>query len=66
MIEVCTVVGDVQLAIAVYQRQVTITVQATDTTPTDGDEVTVIDIMDRGRRVAEYRIGIGIHLGRTR
>ena len=33
---------------------------------TQGDEVTVIDIMDRGSSITEDRGGIGIHFIRTR
>ena len=66
MVVVCTIVSDIQLTVSIYQRQVTITVQTTYTTPTDRDEVTVIDIMDRCRSITEYRISIGKHFGRTR
>ena len=65
MVVVCAVVGDVQLAVAIDQRQVAIAIQTTDTTTADGDEVAVIDIVDGGGGVAEDGGGVGIHHGRT-
>ena len=65
MMEVGTIVGNIQLTIAIDQRQVTITVQSTYTTSTDRDEVTVIDIVDRSCSITEYSRSISKNLGRT-
>ena len=65
MVVVRAVVGDVQLAVAIDQRQVAVAIQTTDASTTDGDEVAVIDIVDGGGGVAEDGGGVGIHLGRT-
>ena len=53
------VVGDVQLAVAVDQRQVTVAIETTGMTGTQGNEVAVVDIVDGGRGIAEHRSGIG-------
>ena len=64
---VCSVVGDVQTTIAVHEGQVTVSVQATDTTGTQCDEVEVINIIDRSRGITEYRgtVSEGGFIGRT-
>ena len=66
MIIVGTVVGDVQFAVAAYERQVTVAVEAAGAVGADGDEVTVIGIVDGGRGVAEDGGGVGIDLRGTR
>ena len=58
---VCTVVGDVKFAVAVNQCQVTIAIQTSGVTSTNGDEVAVIDIVNGGSGVAEHSLGVGIH-----
>ena len=63
MVVVRTVVGNVQLAVAIDKRQVTIAVQTADVTRTKGDEVAVIDIVDRGGGVTIYGSGIGTQTG---
>ena len=49
-----TVVGDVQTSVAVNQCQVTITIETTDMSGTDGDEVTVITVVDGCCSVTKY------------
>ena len=48
------VVSDVQTTVAIHQGEVTITIESTNMSGSDGDEVAVIDIMDRGRYIAIY------------
>ena len=60
MIVVGTVVGDVQFTIAVDEGQVAVTIETTGISCSDGDEVTVIYIMDRSRGIAKNRGGISI------
>ena len=60
MLIVGTVVGDIQLAVAIYEGQVTIAIQATGMTCSDSNEVTVINIMDRCRSVTINRLIVGI------
>ena len=59
---VSAVVGDVQFTIAVDHRQVATAIQSTSMLRSHGDEVTVEDIIQRCRRIAEYRRGIIIAL----
>ena len=66
VIEVRTVVGDVQLSVAIDKRQVAVAIQTAHTTTTNGDEVAVIDIVDGSCGIAEHRGGVGINLGGTR
>ena len=56
---VCSVTGDIQLTIAIDQRQVTITIKTTGMTGTQRDHVTMIDIVDRGSSITIYRHSIG-------
>ena len=60
MLIVGTVVGDIQLTVAIYEGQVTITIQTTGMTCSDGDEVTVVGIMDRSRSITKYGLVVGI------
>ena len=64
-IVVGTIVGDVQLTIAVNQRQVTIAIQTTSVIGTQRDEVAVIDIIDGSSSIAKHRRCIGIGSRRT-
>ena len=66
MVVVRAIVRDVQATVAVDERQVTITVEAARMTRTDRDEVTVVDIVDGCRGIAEDGGGISIHLVTTR
>ena len=61
VVVVGAVVGDVQLAVAVDQRQVAIAVETTGMSRTDGDEVTVVDVVDGGSGITEHRGDVGIH-----
>ena len=54
-----TIVCDVQLTVAINQRQVTIAIETTRMTGTQRDKVTVIDIIDRGGGIAVYRVDVG-------
>ena len=63
---VSTIVGDVQSTIAVHEGQVTITVQTTRTSCSQGNQVTMIDVVDRGCSVTEYSGRVCIHGRRTR
>ena len=65
MILVCTVVGDVQLAVSVNEGQVTIAIQTTRMSGTNGNQVAVVDIMDSSGGITEYSLGIGIHITTT-
>ena len=62
MIIVCTVVGDVQLTVTVYKGQVTIAIKTTCMTCTDGNQVTIINIVNRSRSVTEQCGSVGKHL----
>ena len=55
MIVVGAVVGDVQLAVSIYEGQVAITVQSAGMSSADGDEVAVIYVVDGGGGIAIYR-----------
>ena len=46
MIKVCSVVGDVQLAVSVNKGKVAVTVQTANTAGANGYQVTVIYIID--------------------
>ena len=59
------IIGDIQTTVAIYERQVTITIKTTSMTRTQGNEVTMVSIMDRSRHIAIHRSGVGIHRGRT-
>ena len=60
-----SVVGDVQSAIAVDERQVAVTIETTHMVGTDGDEVSLVDVVDGCRGIAKHGGGIGKHGGRT-
>ena len=62
-VEVGAVVGDVQFAVAVDERQVAVAVQTAGMARAYGDEVAVIDVMDGCRGVAEDCGRGGIYLG---
>ena len=66
MVEVGTIVGDVQLTITINQSQVTITIESTHATSSDRDKVTVINIVDRCRSITKYCRGVSKYLSRTR
>ena len=66
IIVVGAVVGDVQTSVAVDEGQVTIAVETAGMACTQGDEVAVVDVVNRGRGVAKHRSGVGIDSGRTR
>ena len=55
-----TVVGNVQFAVAVDQRQVTVAIKTAYMLRTDGDEVAVIDIHDIGADITHHRLRVGI------
>ena len=63
---VSAIVGDIQTTITIDKGQVTVTIKASGMTRTDGNQVAVINIMDRCRGIAKNSRGIGIDLGRTR
>ncbi len=66
VIVVGTIVGNVQSTIAIYEREVTITVQSTKVSCSQGNQVAVIYIVDRCCSITKYRCGVGIHGRRTR
>ena len=55
-----TIVGNVQSTIAVNLGQVTVTIESAYMACTDGDEVTVIDVVNGGCSITIYRRGIGV------
>ena len=59
------VVRDVQLTIAVNQREVAAAIQSTDMFGTDSDEITAINIAQGSCGVAEDGDGVGIYLVTT-
>ena len=59
-IVVSTIVGDVQLTIAITLRQVTTTIEATGMFGTNGDKVTVIAVIERGCGITKHRGSIRI------
>ena len=61
VIVVSTIVGNVQSTIAVNEGKVTVAVQTTRTSCTQGNQVAVIYIVDGCRSVAEHRSGISIY-----
>ena len=61
-IVVGTIVGNIQLAIAIYEGQVTVAVETTDMLCADGDEVAVENVVKCSRGVTIDGDGIGIHL----
>ena len=61
-VEVSTIVGDVQLTVAIHHREVAATVEASRMLCADGDEVTMIDIIKCRRGIAINRCGISIGL----
>ena len=61
-IVVGTIVGDVQLTIATYYREVTTAVETAGMLCTYGDEVVMIDVVQGCRRIAEYGDRVGITL----
>ena len=61
-VEVCSIVGDVQLTVAIHHREVATAIQTTRMLRTDGDEVAVIHVIERCCRVTEDRRSIGIGL----
>ena len=65
MVLVRTVVGDVQLAVTIYEGQVAVAVQTARMPCTDGNKVAVIDIVDSGGGITEYGGGIGVHVATT-
>ena len=65
IVVVGTVVGDIQLAVAIDEGQVTIAVETADVNGTDGDEVTVVNIVDGGGGVAKHGLGVNIQLTTT-
>ena len=60
-----TVIGDVQLTVAVHEGQVTLAIDATGMAGTNGNEVTVIHIVNGGCGIAIHRGGVGIDGGRV-
>ena len=54
------VIRDVQSAITIYEGQVSVTIESTRMGCSYRDEVTVIDIVDRGRGITEHRGCVGI------
>ena len=56
------VVGHVQLAVAVDERQVAAAVESAGVLGADGDEVAAVDVAHGGRHVAEDGDGVGIDL----
>ena len=64
-IVVRTIVSNVQTTIAIYEGQVTIAIKTTGMTRTQRNQVTVIDIVDRGCGISKYRRSVGIDGGRT-
>ena len=60
-----TIVGDIQSTITIHEGQVTVTIKTTHMVGAQSDEVTVVDIMDRGSSITEDRGGIGKYLIRT-
>ena len=54
------VVGDVQLTVALHQREVATAIDAAGVLGAYGDEVAVIDVVERRRGVAVYGGGVGI------
>ena len=61
-----TVAGDVQLAVAINERQVTVTVESARVTRTQCNHVAMEHIVDRGGGIAEYRVDVGTRRHRTR
>ena len=59
------VVGNVQLAVAVDQRQVAAAIESAHMLGTHGDEVAPVDVAQSGRHVAEHGHGVGINLIRA-
>ena len=57
-----SIIGDVQLTITIHHREVTTAIQSTYMFCSDGNKVSVIDIVERCRHVAEYRRSVGIRL----
>ena len=66
MIVVGTIVGNVQLTIAIDEGQVTIAIQTAGMTCTNSYQVTIISIMDRGGSISIYCCGVGIQRTTTR
>ena len=65
-IVVGTIVGDVQLTVAIDQRQVAVTIETASVSCTQGDEVAMIHIVDGCRGITKHGWGVGMGCGQRR
>ena len=57
-----TIVGNVQLTITTHHRQVATAVQSACMLCTHGDEVVMIDVVERSRGITEHRYSVVVAL----
>ena len=55
-----TIVGNVQLTVTIHHRKVTTTIETTDLLCSHGNEVSIVDIIERSRSITEHCRRIGI------